>query len=294
MENLDPLAILKTMHQPLVVLDSDLVVKGANRAFYTTFKVEPDETEGVAIYDLGNAQWDIPKLRDLLRDILPNSGSVGDFMVEHSFESIGRRIMKINAREIPAHDPDVILLSIDDVTQEEDLRSALEWQKKLAEEIIEASPVPFLVLGNDLRVQKANDTFYETFKVDRGETVGRLVFDLGNNQRDIPKLRELLEDVIPENNTVDDFEVEHDFKDIGHRLMVLNARRIDHLQLILLSIDLTAHRVIERTQFEDAERRSFTLELIDRMRGGKDTGCHCRCDMRGAWTPSGCQTGLLR
>lgn len=91
MENLDPLAILKTMHQPLVVLDSDLVVKGANRAFYTTFKVEPDETEGVAIYDLGNAQWDIPKLRDLLRDILPNSGSVDDFMVEHSFESIGRR-----------------------------------------------------------------------------------------------------------------------------------------------------------------------------------------------------------
>ncbi|MCA1774956.1 MAG: PAS domain-containing protein [Loktanella sp.] len=206
MENLDPLAILKTMHQPLVVLDSDLVVKGANRAFYTTFKVEPDETEGVAIYDLGNAQWDIPKLRDLLSDILPNSGSVDDFMVEHSFESIGRRIMKINAREI-------------------------------------------------------------TFKVDRGETVGRLVFDLGNNQWDIPKLRELLEDVIPENNTVDDFEVEHDFKDIGHRLMVLNARRIDHLQLILLSIDLTAHRVIERTQFEDAERRSFTLELIDRMRG---------------------------
>ncbi|MEI4261572.1 ATP-binding protein [Roseovarius sp. D0-M9] len=270
MKNLDPLAILKTMHQPLVVLDRNLVVKGANRAFYQTFKVEPDETEGVAIYDLGNGQWDIPKLHDLLTDILPNNGSVDDFMVEHNFESIGRRIMKINAREIPEQDPDVILLAINDVTQQEDLRSELEWQKKLAEETIDASPVPFLVLGEDLRVQRANDTFYKTFKVDREETIGRLVFELGNNQWDIPKLRELLEDVLPENHTVHDFAVEHDFEDIGHRVMVLNARRIDHLQLILLAIDLTAHRVLERTQIEEADRRSFILDLLDQLRGEKD------------------------
>ncbi len=270
MKNLDAQAILKTMHQPLIVLAKDLIVKGANGAFYDTFKVEPDETEGVAIYDLGNGQWDIPKLRELLTDILPSSGSVDDFVVEHSFESIGRRVMKINALEIPEQDPDVILLAIDDITQQEDLLSQLEWQKKLAEETIAASPVPFLVLGEDLRVQKANNTFYDTFKVDREETIGRLVYELGNNQWDIPKLRELLEDVLPESNTVDDFEVEHDFEEIGHRVMVLNARRIDHLQLILLAIDLTSHRVIERTQIEEAERRSFTLELVDRMREEND------------------------
>ncbi|MFO8125950.1 ATP-binding protein [Roseovarius sp.] len=270
MKNLDAQAILKTMHQPLIVLDKYLFVKGANRAFYHKFEVNQAETEGVAIYDLGNGQWDIAKLRELLTDILPTSGSVDDFVVEHCFESIGRRIMKINAREIPEHDPDVILLAIDDITQHQDLLSQLEWQKELAEETIEASPVPFLVLGEDLRVQKANDTFYDAFKVDREETIGHLVFELGNNQWDIPKLRELLEDVIPENDTVDDFEVEHDFEEIGHRSMVLNARRIDHLQLILLAIDLTSHRVIERTQLEDAERRSFTLGLVDRMREEED------------------------
>ncbi|MCA1776813.1 MAG: PAS domain-containing protein [Loktanella sp.] len=272
MKNVDAQAILMTMHQPLVVLDNRLVVKGANRAFYRTFKVEPDETVGVAIYDLGNGQWDIPKLRKLLTDILPSDGFVDDFVVEHKFESIGRRIMKINARQVPEHDPDVILLAIDDITRQEDLLAQLEWQKELAEETIDASPVPFLVLGEDFKVQNANETFYDSFKIDREQTIGRLVFELGNNQWDIPKLRELLEDVIPKNDTVDDFEVEHDFENIGHRVMVLNARRIDHLQLILLSIDLTAHRVIERTQLEDAERRSFTLELIDRMREETDAG----------------------
>ncbi len=270
MKNLDPLAILEAMHQPLVALDRDLIVKAANRAFYHTFEVEPDEAEGFAIYDLGNGQWDIPKLRELLSDVLPNSGYVDDFTVEHRFESIGRRTMKINAREIPEHNPDVILLAINDVTQQEDLRSQLESEKELAEKIIDASPVPFLILGEDLRVQKANDTFYDAFKVNREETIGRFVFELGNNQWDIPKLRELLEDVLPDNTTVDDFEVEHDFEEIGHRVMVLNARRIDHLQLILLAIDLTAHRVLEQAQLEEAERRSFILDLLDRLRGEKD------------------------
>lgn len=270
MRNLDAQVILKTMRQPLIVLDRELIVQGANKAFYHTFEVEPDETEGLAIYDLGNGQWDISKLRELLTDILPNSGTVEDFMVVHRFEGIGRRIMMINARQVPEHDPDVILLAIDDVTQQEDMRSELEWQKELAEMTIDAAPMPFLVLGEDLRVQKANETFYDTFKVDRAETIGHLVFELGNNQWDIPKLRELLEDVLPKNTTVDDFEVEHDFEGIGHRLMVLNARRIDHLQLILLAIDLTAQRLLERTQFEEADRRSFILNLVDRLRREKN------------------------
>ncbi len=270
MKNLDAQAILETMHQPLIVLDKDLIVQGANRAFYHRFDVDQSETEAVAIYKLGNGQWNIPKLRELLSDILPTSGSVDDFVVEHVFESIGRRIMKINARAIPRGNPEVILLAIDDITPQEDLLAQLKWQKELAEATIAASPVPFLVLGEDLRVQQANNSFCETFSVKRNETIGRLVFELGNNQWDIPKLRELLEDVIPKNITVDDFEVEHDFEEIGHRIMVLNARRIDHLRLILIAIDLTAHRMIERTEAEDANMRSFTLELVDRMRKEAD------------------------
>ncbi len=90
-------AILRTMRQPLIVLLGDLSIETANGAFYRTFEVEPGETEGRPLYELGDGQWEIPKLRDLLERILPESGEVEDFRVEHDFERIGRRIMLLNA-----------------------------------------------------------------------------------------------------------------------------------------------------------------------------------------------------
>ena len=83
-----------------MVLDSDLKVVKANHSFYRTFNVKPDETEGILIYDLGNRQWNIPKLRELLEDILPENSIFHDFEVEHNFETIGRKIMHLNARRI--------------------------------------------------------------------------------------------------------------------------------------------------------------------------------------------------
>ncbi len=267
MSNLDAQAILKTMRQPFIVLDCDLVVQGANRAFYDTFNVEPKETEGHTIYDLANGQWDIPKLRELLEEILPHSGIVDDFVVEHRFETIGRRVMMINARQIPERNPELMLLSIDDITKQEDQRHETERQKNLAEIIIDAAPVSFLILDTDLKVLRANQTFYDTFAVDPAHTQGRLVYQLGNNQWDIPRLRELLEDVLPDNDTFNGFEVEHDFEEIGHRVMMLNARRINHHQLILLAIDdLTEERETERQENARAARHSFILDLLDQQR----------------------------
>ncbi len=92
--------ILGSIREPLVVLDSDLKVVKANHSFYQTFNVKPDETEGILIYDLGNRQWNIPKLRELLEDILPENSVFNDFEVEHNFETIGRKIMHLNARRI--------------------------------------------------------------------------------------------------------------------------------------------------------------------------------------------------
>lgn len=269
MSNLDARAILNTLRQPFIVLDRDLVVLGASKAFYDTFDVKPGDTEGRAIYDLGNGQWDIPKLRDLLEHILPHNGFVDDFMVEHRFEIIGRRIMMINARQIPERNPQMMLLAIDDITRQEDQRKETERQRELelTEIIIDAAPVSFLVLDKDLRVLRANDTFYDTFAVDRAHTQGRLVYQLGNNQWDIPRLRELLEDVLPDNDTFNGLEVEHDFEEIGHRIMMLNARRINAHNLILLAIDdLTDERENERQEKTRADRRSFILDLLDRQR----------------------------
>ena len=231
-------AILGAMRQPLVVLNGDLRVETANDAFYTTFEISPDETEGRLVYELGNRQWDIPDLRKLLEDILPNNGEVRDFKVEHEFERIGRRVMVLNAHRMERGGrDDRILFAIDDTTEREQLLWELEGQKEYAEKIVDASHDALLILGWDLRVKTANETFYTTFKVDPAETEDKLVYELGNGQWDIPQLRELLENVLPDNDTFDDFLVEHDFEEIGRRTMVLNARRLDHTKMILLAIE---------------------------------------------------------
>lgn len=101
------------------MLDADIKVVSANRSFYQTFKVSPEEAKGRLVYDLGNRQWDIPKLRELLEEVLPKNTSVNDFEVEHAFETIGRRIMLLNARRIyaEANKPRMILLAIEDITE---------------------------------------------------------------------------------------------------------------------------------------------------------------------------------
>jgi len=111
--------IVETIHEPLLVLDADLRVVSANRAFYRTFQVSPKETEGRLIYDLGNRQWDIPRLRQLLEDILPQNTSFDDFEVVQTFEKIGPRTMLLNARRIYSQAGKVqfILLAIEDVTK---------------------------------------------------------------------------------------------------------------------------------------------------------------------------------
>ena len=92
--------ILNSVREPLVVLDSDLKVVKANQSFYMTFCVKPKETEGILIYDLGNGQWNIPKLKKLFEKILPGNTVFNDFEVEHSFDVIGTKIMNLNARRI--------------------------------------------------------------------------------------------------------------------------------------------------------------------------------------------------
>ena len=122
------------------MLDSDLKVVKANHAFYQTFNVKPDETEGILIYDLGNRQWNIPKLRELLEKILPENSVFHDFEVEHNFETIGRKVMHLNARRIyrRSNQTQLILLAIEDVTSREYYKRDLEElvKKRTAELIV--------------------------------------------------------------------------------------------------------------------------------------------------------------
>ena len=124
--------IVETVPSALIVLDEDLIITSANRAFYQTFRTSRSDTEGCLIYDLGNRQWDIPALRTLLESVIPHRASVEGFEVEHDFPTIGRRTMLVNARKIfsPGENSGSILLAIEDVSEERTARkeSKRAWQ----------------------------------------------------------------------------------------------------------------------------------------------------------------------
>jgi len=141
---------------------------------------------------------------------------------------------------------------------------AAEEARRYAESIVETIREPLLVLDANLKIISANRPFYTTFKVTPSETLGYFIYDLGNNQWDIPLLREQLEEILPEKQGFDDFEVAHDFPDIGHKVMLLNARQIFrknvNARMILLAIeDITERRGVEAllTESEERFRRLF-------------------------------------
>ena len=128
--------ILATVREPLIVLDSELHVRSANRSFYETFHVEPAETEGRSIYDLGNGQWNIPSLRTLLEELLPGRISFDDFEVEHDFDRIGPKTMRLNARCFPPEGQhELILLAIEDITDRKRTERAFKDVERQKDEI---------------------------------------------------------------------------------------------------------------------------------------------------------------
>jgi len=110
-------SIVETLREPLIVLDANLMVVSANDCFYQLFKISPDQTVGRSIYDLGNRQWNIPTLHHLLDNILPNNKFFNDYKIEHEFETIGPKVMLLNARRLD--DVQMILLVIEDITARE-------------------------------------------------------------------------------------------------------------------------------------------------------------------------------
>ncbi|MCU0894942.1 MAG: PAS domain-containing protein [Rhodospirillales bacterium] len=249
--NGDARAVARAVCQPLLVLADDLTVEVANPAFCEVFGTEPERDEGGKLFEIGNGRWAIRPLQELLENVLRTGSGGRELRIEHSIDGLGRRILLASA--CPARFADGsrhILLTIADATAAEGLRVELEGEKELAGKIFDAARDALIVLRQDLRVQAANETFYTKFQVDPHETEGRLIYELGNGQWNIPRLRDLLETILPANDSFDDFFVEHDFRQIGHRVMLLNARRVDHLQLILLAIE----DVTERTRVEEARR----------------------------------------
>lgn len=142
-----------TVRESLLVLDAELRVESANPSFYRNFSLKPEGTIGISLFDLGNRQWDIPRLRSLMEQLLPGHASLEDFQVEHVFADLGPRCMLLNARRIENHagQTERILLAIEDITERENHRQ--ELQRRIEElATIDSEKGRFLaVLSHELR-----------------------------------------------------------------------------------------------------------------------------------------------
>jgi two-component system, chemotaxis family, CheB/CheR fusion protein len=182
--------IIATLREPFVVLNNDLRVRSANRSFFDSFHVSPEETEDRLVYELGNGQWDIPALRQLLHQVLSRNRPVLDFELDHTFPSIGRKTMLLNARPFPpdSKHPELILLSMQDVTALRERADQLAEAGRRKDEFLAVlshelrSPLaPILNAVQLLRLDKdRTQTQKEAHEViDRQVTkLGRLIDDL--------------------------------------------------------------------------------------------------------------------
>src|SRR5580658_4519535 len=137
----------------------------------------------------------------------------------------------------------------------------------LAQSIVDTVREPVIVLDKRLRVVAASRSFYTAFEVSPEETQGKLLYALGDGQWDIPKLRLLLEKIIPEHDVIEDYEVEHEFPHLGTRIMRLNARQVFYKEgadtTILLGIeDVTVRRKLEHEKDDLLRQKDMLLEEI--------------------------------
>lgn len=131
--------IVDTLREPFLILDADLRVIAVNQTFYRLFQVKPEETEGKLVYELGDGQWNIPSLKELLEKILPENTYFEEYKVEHEFPTIGKKIFLLNARRIfkdGENDAPIILLAMEDITERKRLEDELrDYANKLNQEV---------------------------------------------------------------------------------------------------------------------------------------------------------------
>jgi len=155
--------IIDVLRECFLIVDSELKVIAANELFYSTFNVKKEETEGRLIFDLGNRQWDIPELRILFTDIIPKQGVISDYQVDHTFETIGEKIMCVNAKQIETSQ--MIIVAIEDVTEKR--RTSLYVRS-----LIEASLDPLVTINVYGKITDVNEGLIKVTGVPRHLLVG--------------------------------------------------------------------------------------------------------------------------
>jgi two-component system CheB/CheR fusion protein len=240
--NRDLTNLLESISIPLVMVGRDLRIRRFTRAMEPMLNLIASDV-GRSITDL-QPQMELPDLRRLLLDAMER----GDRKPRDIRDTHGRwyslRILPSVGADGKTDGAVLMLIDID----------AAKRGLDFAEAIVETVREPLVILSQNLQVVKANKTFYETFQASPEETEGRLIYDLGNGQWNIPKLRELLENILPAHSTFRDFEVTHDFEHVGRKVMLLNATEIFNPNAQARTILLAIEDATDRKQAEEALR----------------------------------------
>ncbi|HXF05082.1 MAG TPA: PAS domain S-box protein [Blastocatellia bacterium] len=260
-------SIIATIREPLLVLDPELRVVMANRAFYRTFRVAPEETEGRFVYELGNRQWDIPELRRLLEDILPQNTSFEDFEVEHDFEHIGRRTMQLNARRLyrEKNKTQLILLAIEDVTERKRALEALQRSEQQYRSLFETVPEVVYSLSPDGRFTMLNPAFERITGWAVEDWLGRPFDELIHPEDREMARQEFARALRGETSHFREMRV----LTRSGQTLVVEVLGVAHIQNGR-SVGVTgfAHDVTERKQLERQLLQAQKMEAIGRLAGG--------------------------
>ena len=242
--NRDLTNLLESISIPLVMVGRDLRIRRFTRAIEPLLNVIPADV-GRSITDL-QPQMELPDLRRLLLDALEG----GDRKPRDVRDLQGRwhslRILPSVGLDGKIDGAVLMLINID----------AAKRGLDFAEAVVETVREPLVILNHSLHVVQANKTFYSTFRARREDTEHRLIYDLGNGQWNIPKLRELLENILPAHSTFRDFEVTHEFEHVGRKVMLLNASEIYNPNAQARTILLAIEDVTDRKQAEAALRNT--------------------------------------
>lgn len=240
-----------------IFLDAELHIKSFTPAAGAVFRLIPGDV-GRPITDLAaqfaNADF-ADDIKEVLRTLAPRERDLPGMRDQHY-------LVRILPYRTVHNVIEGVVITFTDVTQlkraerlAEAAKQTAQDAKAYAENVVATVREPLLVLDADLRVQSANQSFYDVFRVPGNETIGRLLYDLGDHQWDIPELRRLLTEILPQKKNLQDFRVDHEFPLIGNRVMLLNAREIlqqnGAARLILLAIE----DITERARGEDARGR---------------------------------------
>ncbi|PZV16328.1 MAG: ATPase [Leptolyngbya sp.] len=266
--NNDLTNLLASINIPILMLTNDLHIRRFTPMAQQLFNLIPADV-GRPLSDI-RTTFNLPNLELLLLEVLE---TLAGKELEVQTESGYWYTLRVRPYRTTENQIDGVVMVLTDIDALKQGVAALESARNYAEAIVETVQIPLIVLDAQLRVNTANQAFYRTFQVAPPETQQTLLFDLGNRQWNLPDLRFLLEDVFASDIDLQDFEITHNFEQIGQKTMLLNAciLHLDDARMLLLAIaDITEQRRYETERSQLLSQEQTARQQAETANRAKD------------------------